>query len=101
MAGRSVGLSPLRLVWDLEERENELKCTVIKCGDKVIWREPAVYEGYERFAAVVSILKRKYGERLRDVQQTPASELFLYGDELSAPRIVRDIRTELAGGPKE
>jgi hypothetical protein len=54
--------------------------TLIKHGGKVIFAEPAFYEGYERFIKVVQILRTRYGAALRDLLPTKASELYLYGD---------------------
>ena len=90
--------SRLRLSWDWEQGEEGRHETVIKCGDKVVWREPATYEGYERFVEVVSILMSKYGERLLDVEPTPDSEYYLYGDRLSSVDTVNAARSRLAEG---
>ncbi len=88
----------LRMTWDFEAREGGGHQTVIKCGDQVVWREPAIYEGYRRFAEVVFVLKCKYGKRLLDVEPTPASEYYLYGDRLSSPDVVKAVRSQLAEG---
>lgn len=64
-------------------------------GDHVIFSEPAVYEGYERFDEVARILKSKYGSRLTDLVPTDESHLYLYGDRLGSPELVRSIRREL------
>ena len=78
----------LTLVWDcIEEAAGWV--TVLRQGDIDIWREPALYEGYERFREIVVILKQKYGARLVDVVPTSASELYLYGDRWSALAHVR------------
>ncbi|MBM4035296.1 MAG: hypothetical protein FJ291_26425 [Planctomycetes bacterium] len=91
----------LRMTWDFEAREGGGHQTVIKCGDRVVWREPAIYEGYRRFAEVVVILKSKYGERLLDVEPTDESGYYLYGDRLSSPGIVEAARAQLAEGRKK
>jgi len=88
----------LRMIWDFEAREGGGHQTVIKCGDQAVWRESAIYEGYERFAEIVSILKSKYGKRLLDVEPTPESYYYLYGDRLWTPDAVNRIRSELAEG---
>ena len=69
--------------------------TVVKYGDREIWREPAVYEGAKRFEEVVRILITKYGARLADVVPTPASEYYLYGDDYHSPDAVQAIRTSI------
>src|SRR5262249_17517351 len=62
------------LVWDIEDY-NKGGDTLIEYGDQIIWREPAIFEGYERFREVAAILKRKYRDRLQDLvpTQTPRS----------------------------
>ncbi|CAA9343916.1 MAG: hypothetical protein AVDCRST_MAG93-6787 [uncultured Chloroflexia bacterium] len=70
----------LSFVWDQEEDR-----TVIRIGDKVIWSEPAIYEGWERFNEVKNFLKQKYGPRFRRMTPTMESKLYLYGDDISSP----------------
>lgn len=79
------------LKWDFSD-DGDSSRTVIRLGDQVIFSEPAVFEGYERFAEVARILKSKYGSQLTDVIPTERSHLYLYGDKLSAPDFVRDTR---------
>jgi hypothetical protein len=55
----------------------------------------AYYEGYRRFAAVFEILRERYGSRLAEVRPTPASELYLYGDKLSAPDTIDALNASL------
>lgn len=81
----------LNLVWDCLDEAT----TVLTHGDIEVWREPALYEGYDRFREVVLILKQRYGERLADVVPTPAAGLYLYGDNLRAPDYVTTIRESL------
>src|SRR4051812_13445046 len=80
----------LRIDWDLEERDDE-HWTVLRHDGKEIWSELAYYEGYERFAQVFEILRERYGSRLAEVRPTPASELYLYGDKLSAPQAIAEL----------
>jgi hypothetical protein len=82
------------LEWDFVEDETG-KVTVLRYGETVVWREPAIWEGYDRFAEVVLILEQRYGPRLTDVVPTSASELYLYGDKLSASDRVRAVRESL------
>lgn len=70
----------LNFIWDQEENR-----TVIKVGDKVIWSEPAIYEGWERFNEVKNVLKQKYGSRFRRMAPTARSEIYLYGDDIYSP----------------
>lgn len=86
----------LLIVWDFEEHDDG-KWTVLRHNGQEIWRELAYYEGYERFAVVLGILRERYGTRLLEVQPTPASGLYLYGDDLSAPMIVARLNKSLQG----
>jgi hypothetical protein len=81
----------LVFVWD-QSRED---LTLIRYGDRIVWKEPAYYEGYERFVEVVSILHEKYGSRIKDLVPTLRSMNYLYGDRISAPRTVDDARSKL------
>ena len=84
----------LRIDWDLEGRDDEY-WTVLRYEGKEIWRELAYYEGYERFAAVFELLRQRYGSRLAEVRPTPASELYLYGDKLSASQTIVRLNASL------
>ncbi len=71
----------LVLIWDFEERKDkDSRETLVKLGDQVLWREPAVYEGYWRFIQVAQILSLKYGARLKDLVPTEESTAYLHGD---------------------
>ncbi len=84
----------LVLVWDIGHRQKGGD-TLIKYGDDVLWREPAIFEGYERFLEVAGILKEKYKNQLQDLVPTRCSGLWLYGDRLASLGIVRTCRTKL------
>jgi len=45
--------------------------TLIKHGETIIFREPVIYEGYERFIEVAKILRARYGPALRDLLSIP------------------------------
>ena len=67
--------------WDFEDdKADDALWTVIRLGEREVWREPALWEGHERFAEVKSILKERYGERFRSLTPTAASEHYLLGD---------------------
>lgn len=84
------------LAWDSVESDyGEPSFTVIKHGDREIWREPICWEGYDRFREVVRILKQRYGKRLLDVVPTSASELYLFGDSITAHEYVEQVRRSL------
>lgn len=87
-----------RLAWDVEEVEGTYpkNWTVIRLGDRAIWREPAMYEDAGRFVEIAAMLKERYGAALTDLEPTPASFDCLYGDCLAAPGIVDQARRALA-----
>ncbi len=86
--------SSLILTWDFEEHGSS-SFVVIRHGEREIWREVALYEGFERFEEIVKILMEKYGTRLADVVPTPASEYYLYGDVMRAPDAVKAVRKSI------
>lgn len=71
----------LRIAWDFIERDGETWTVLRHEGDE-LWVELAFYEGYERFAEVLEILRERYGERLVALEPTRDSWLYLYGDRL-------------------
>jgi hypothetical protein len=77
----------LEFEWDFESDEDAgERWTVIRHGSTEVWREPAVYEAYERFDEVKAILKQRYGKRFRSLTPTKASEMWLYGDHFRSIR---------------
>ncbi len=89
----------LLLTWDLTGREGGE--VLIKHGDRVLWREPAYYENYRRFEEIARLLTKRYGRRLADLVPTDSSELYLYGDRISAPDYVLAIRQQLRANNAE
>lgn len=89
------GDEDLILVWDCEDW-NSGGDTLIRYGERVLWRERAQYEGYGRFREVGKLLKQKYGDRLQDLVPSRRSELFLYGDAMASLNIIAKFRKELA-----
>jgi hypothetical protein len=93
--------TPIVLSWDFNEDETGKHWTIIKHAGQIIWSEPAVWEGAGRFVEVASILKQKYGQGLVDVVPSDASNLYLYGDQLSSISMVERTRASLCPeGPK-
>jgi hypothetical protein len=88
------------LSWDNAARGSHRE-TLIKHGDDVIFAEPALWEGYERFIEVAEILHRRYGAALRDVIPTKGSELYLYGDALDSDRVVAAARERIFSIPQK
>jgi tetratricopeptide (TPR) repeat protein len=89
-----LGGKRLVIEWDFEVRGDD-RWTVLRHGRREIWRELAYWEGYERFAEVFALLRERYGSRLAEVRPTPASEVYLYGDELSAPQTIECLNASL------
>jgi hypothetical protein len=88
------------LTWDIKGLSGSTRPdTVIRHGETVIFAEPACWEGYERFIEVAKILRRRYGEAIKDLVPTEASELYLYGDRLSSPDTVRYERKRIFSTP--
>jgi hypothetical protein len=82
------------LTWDRLGVEGDYRIE-IRHGSRVIWREPAVYEGYERFAEVLAILCHRYGDRLYELVPTRASALYLLGDSFFPSDRVKQQRKSL------
>jgi hypothetical protein len=83
--------APFTLIWDFVDVNDE-RFTVIRYEDLALFSEPALWEGYERFAAVCKIVRKKYGSRVKDLVPSLGSELYLYGDALWSPDFVASIR---------
>lgn len=97
-----LGCEPFTLAWDLSEvnagGDNEECFTVIAAGTREIWREPACWEGYDRFREIAEILSEKYSPVLRDLVPTEDSEMYLLGDSMSADAKVEAVRAWLRDG---
>jgi hypothetical protein len=89
---------PVHVIWDFEDRDGE-HFTILRAGDQVLWGELAYWEGIDRFKQIARLLRKRYGRRLKSITPTEASELYLYGDKLSAPDTVDWINAELASRP--
>jgi hypothetical protein len=82
------------LHWDFID-DGSRRETLIKHRDSVIFSEPALYEGYERFVEVAEILRTRYGTTLRDLIPTAPSELYLYGDYSGSTQVVAAARERI------
>lgn len=80
------------LVWDEDHATEEI---VVHCGEREIWRGPTSWEYYDYFIEACKVLRRKYGDRLHDVVPTERTFQGLWGDRLSAPRKVDEMRRRL------
>lgn len=84
----------LVIEWDLTDEDGE-GVQVLRHEGEVIWREAGFYESYKRFEEVFEILQQRYGERFRELRPTRHSEVWLYGDRLSAPHVVDALNKSL------
>jgi hypothetical protein len=84
------------LHWDFAD-DGSRKETLIKHGDNVIFAEPALWEGYERFIEVSEIVRSRYGAAVLDLIPTQRSEIYLYGDQTSSPAIIAAARQGIFG----
>jgi hypothetical protein len=82
------------LSWDFAV-EGSHQETLIKHGEKIIFAEPALWEGYKRFIEVAEILHSCYGAAVRDLIPTKVSELYLYGDASDSDRVVAAAREKI------
>jgi hypothetical protein len=88
------------LDWDFVEANDE-RLTVIRCGDLVLFSEPALWEGYKRFEQVCKIVREKYGAQVNDLVPTNRSESYLYGDVSSSPIAVAAVRRKVFGNDEQ
>ena len=88
------------LSWDCAGEESH-KETLIKHGETIIFAEPALWEGYERFVEVAELLRARYGTALRDLIPTKGSELYLYGDASGSDRTVAAGRESIFARPAQ
>jgi hypothetical protein len=91
-----IDASSFTLLWDLQGESDHL-LTAIRYGDRVLYSEPALWEGYRRYGEVCHIVREKYGERVTDLIFTRNSELYLCGDEGEAIDVVNSVRREVFG----
>ena len=84
------------LHWDFAD-DGSHRDTLIKRGDTIIFTEPALYEGYERFIEVAGIVRSRYGTAVLDLVPTQRSEIYLYGDQSSSPGMIAAARQRIFG----
>lgn len=80
------------LVWDTADGN-----VTILNGCQVIFVEPMIYQGYERYEEMVTILKERYGHALRGVHPTARSYEPLCGDKTGAASRLEDFHTKVFG----
>jgi hypothetical protein len=84
------------LAWD-SAGEPGKGASVIRYGDRVLFSEPELWEGYRRFEQVAKIVRERYGFRVVDLVPTKDSELYLYGDVSSSIAFVANVRRTIFG----
>ena len=84
------------LTWELEAAESWYSW-VIKHGETVIHRQPAYFEDYGIFELAAKTLKKRYGNRVRDLvpNKEDGTGTFLYGDYLGSIGRVEAARSML------
>ena len=80
----------LTLTWDQIEADS-----IIKHGERIVWRERTGWEVYDRFEEMTEIFQHKYGPRLVDIVPTERSLYALYGDSTRAAFHVASARQSL------
>ncbi len=55
------------------------RCSEIRHGDRVVWRQPSG-DGVTEFARIAAIIRERYGDAVRDLTPTEASIMSLTGD---------------------
>jgi hypothetical protein len=95
-----VNSTSFTLTWDFVKTNGERRA-VIRHDNRVLFSEPALWEGYERFEKVCKIVREKYDARVHDLVPTARSEMYLYGDVLSAPTFVDAARRRIFGSEEE
>lgn len=88
----------ITLSWGVDKEGAADSQTIIRYGEQVVWSEPLIWEGYERFKEVVALLKEKYGDRLVDVVPTAQGEAYLCGDRWNARDFVEQVRKGIRSG---
>jgi len=83
------------LTWECEANGTLDSKLFLKLGERVIFQEPGIYEGFRRFIEIAEILKAKYGAALQDLIPTPHSSYMLYGDAGRASKAVKDARDQI------
>lgn len=82
-------------IFKIEERKyKKIDYLFIMYNGKEVWREPLLYEYYERFIELGKLLKEKYGRKMQDLVP-PEYRSFLYGDHIPAPEIIEKFRKTL------
>ena len=83
------------LIFEIEERKyKSQEFLFILNKGKEIWKEPLLYEYYDRFIEIGKMLKEKYGNSMQDLVP-PEYQGWLLGDKLSAEKSIEAFRNSL------
>jgi hypothetical protein len=86
----------LEITWDFEEGgDGKDDWTVLRHGDRVIWREVGLKAALPRFDEVIWILREKYGRRLVSLVPTREGLLQIRGRGYTAKTMVDSLNQEL------
>jgi len=96
----AISSTEIVLYWDFQVNGKDRE-TVIRHGDAAIFSEPAIYEGATRYLEVADILIKRFGNALQDLIPTRQSELYLYGDQMHAPKMIEEYRQKHFTGYKK
>ena len=80
------------LTWDVSGGNS-----IIRHNDRIVFVEPSVFEGYERFKEVITILKDRYGPALKGVHLTRSAYHELCGDKLWAGNLMESFHADSFG----
>jgi len=90
-----LGDGPNFLTWDLIERANGELSNAIQHDQRVIWEQPALWEGSPEFARITQIIKQRYGDQITDLRPTQAADFYMLGDDFGAQRTIDAARRSL------
>ncbi|WP_156409172.1 hypothetical protein [Mycobacterium sp. Root265] len=84
--------------WDTDHSDTDRPVTVLRHGDRELWREACYWEGYGRFNQVAKLLRQRYGRRVVELRPTSRSEMHLYGDRWAVGGYLDKVNAALRGG---
>jgi hypothetical protein len=90
-----LGDGPNFLTWDLIERANGELSNAIQHDQRVIWEQPALWEGSHEFARITQIISQRYGDKITDLRPTHAADFYMLGDDFGAQRTIDAARRSL------
>jgi hypothetical protein len=86
---------PNKLLWDLISDAEGKLWNIILHTDQVIWRQPAIWEGFSEFSRIAAIIRERYGNAICDLGPTENSKMYLGGDALWSDAVIERARRSL------